>query len=389
MSSDPSPNANTPRVLLAGHLPPPMSGIGSYYQTLLSSSLPKRANIQFIDTSSRRRRGSETGKWSIANLTSAIIDCVRFTRAVVNYRPEICHIATAVGLSFVKHSVCIVIARLLGCKVLIHPHCSFYFLYETQGERWRWFVRKVIGLCQGVIVLSSEWNGLKEVVPNCPIYYLPNGINLEGFTELGLEKLGAKNDKPCLHILYLGHLGTAKGTFDLIRAAILFLQQEHGVVFDLVGNEQVAGDIQQLKMEVMDAGCEQFVHIQPAVSGADRIDLFRSADIFIYPSHYEGMPMAVIEAMASGLPIIATQVGGLPDLVFPGANGILVPVGQPDRMANAIHQLVTDPQMRRSMQADSFRLAQENFDIEKLVTRLLEIYQTLMLSRQATQVQPG
>ncbi len=74
------------------------------------------------------------------------------------YRPEICHIATTYGLSFLKHSVCVSIARLLGSKVLLHPHCSFYFLYERQGKVWQWFVRKVVGLCHGVVVLSKEWN---------------------------------------------------------------------------------------------------------------------------------------------------------------------------------------------------------------------------------------
>jgi glycosyltransferase involved in cell wall biosynthesis len=389
MIADPCPNAKTPRVLIAGHLPPPMSGIGTYYQTLLSSSLPERANIQFIDTSSRRRVGSETGRWSISNLTSAIVDCFRFTKAVVKYRPEICHIATAVGLSFIKHSLCVVVARLMGCKVLLHPHCSFYYLYETQGKTWQWFVRKIVGLCQGVIVLSNEWGGLKEVVPDCPYYYLPNAINLESFKDVALEKLGSKSDKPCLHILYLGHLGKAKGSFDLIAAAQFVLKQEQGVVFDLVGHEQVVGDIKQLQGEVADFGFEQFVHIQPAVAGPEKIELFRLADIFIYPSYYEGMPMAVIEAMASGLPIIATQVGGLPDLVLPGVNGILVPVGQPERMAEAIRQLVADPEMRRSMQENSLRLAQENFDIEKLVSRLLEIYQSLALPRHVLTAQPG
>jgi glycosyltransferase involved in cell wall biosynthesis len=230
---------------------------------------------------------------------------------------------------------------------------------------------------------------LKEVVPNCAIYYLPNAIDLSRFTEVGLERLEYKNDKPRLHILYLGHLGRDKGSFDLVHAAILFLNQDRGVVFDLVGNEQVAGDINQLKNQVADAGLDQLVHIRPAVTGEEKIDLFRAADIFIYPSHYEGMPMAVIEAMASGLPIIATQVGGLPDLVFPAVNGLLVPAGQPDRMADAIHQIVANPQLRRSMQKNSFRLAQENFDIEKHVARLLEIYATLSLSRQEVQVQLG
>jgi glycosyltransferase involved in cell wall biosynthesis len=371
-----------PRVLISGHLPPPMSGIGTYYQTLLGSSLPKRVNLQFIDTSSRRRPGSETGSWSFSNLASAIGDCARFARAVVIYQPEICHIATAYGLSFLKHSVCVVIARLLGSKVLLHPHCSFYFLYERQGKAWQWFARKIISLSHGVVVLSNEWKRLQEVVPGCQIYYLPNAINLSSYVEVGREKIESKSDRPYLQVLYLGHLGQEKGSFDLICAAKTVLRQAREVVFDLVGQEQVIGDMKQLQNKVVEADLEQFVHIKSAVTGAGKIELFRAADIFVYPSYHEGMPMAVIEAMACGLPIIATQVGGLPDLVSPGVNGLLVPAGQPDQLADAICQLVVNSQMRHSMQAGSFRLAQENFDIEKLVCQLLVIYQALLLPHQ-------
>jgi glycosyltransferase involved in cell wall biosynthesis len=379
---------NLPRVLLAGHLPPPMSGIGSYYQTLLNSSLPRRINLRFIDTSLRRRPGSETGKWSFSNLMSAIGDCLRFTRAVIIYRPQICHIATSVGLSFLKHSVCVVIARVLGRKVLLHPHCSFYFFYERQGKVWQWFVRKVVGLCQGVVVLSHEWNKLQQVVPGCQTHYLPNAIDLSSYTDIGREKVESKNDTACAHILYLGHIGKEKGSFDLINAAKKILTQQKDVVFELAGMEQVKGDIEQLNSQIVAAGFEQFIHICLHVVGPEKMQLFRSADIFVYPSYHEGMPIAVIEAMACGLPIVATQVGGLPDLVYPHVNGLLVAAGEPDQLANAIQELVLDPQMRHSMQIGSLRLAQENFDVEKLVLRLVDVYQTLVPPDQKISIHP-
>jgi glycosyltransferase involved in cell wall biosynthesis len=386
MKTDSIFDPNMPRVLITGHLPPPMSGIGTYYEMLLASSLPKRVSMQFLDTSSRRRPGAETGKWSLTNLMSAISDCARFAKTAVVYRPEICHIATSVGLSFLKHSVCIVIARILGSKVVLHPHCSFYFFYERRSKPWQWFARKVIGLCHSVIVLSSEWKELQAVLPGCRLNYLPNAINLSGYVEVGQARIASKSDKPCLHVLYLGHVGKDKGSFDLITAAKKVLEQEHRVVFDLVGNEQTLGDKNQLNAEVIEAGFEEFIHFQPPVMGAEKIMLLRSADIFVYPSYHEGMPMAVIEAMACGLPIIATQVGGLPDLVIPGVNGLLVPAGQTDQLAAAIGQLVDDPQLRYSMQAGSLRLAQENFDIEKLVLGLLDIYQTVFLPYSKTRV---
>lgn len=377
MGSDSFSDTMKPRVLISGHLPPPMSGIGTYYKTLLGSSLPRQVSMQFIDTSSRRRALSTTGSWSFLNLVLAVVDCVRFAKAVAVFKPEICHISTAFGLSFVKHSVCVAIARLLGSKVLLHPHCSFYILYEQQGKAWQWFVRKVIGLCSGVVVLSNEWKTLQVILPECQIYSLPNAIDLLSYVDVGREKIESKSENHCLHVLYLGYLGKAKGSFDLICAAQKVLNQEQGVVFELVGKELATGELNQLHAQVADADLEQFIHIKPAVAGTEKIKLFRSADIFVYPSYHEGMPMAVIEAMACGLPIVATQVGGLPDLVFPGLNGLLVPSGQPDQLANAIHKLIVNPQIRHSMQASSFQIAQENFDVETHVTRLLDIYQSL------------
>jgi glycosyltransferase involved in cell wall biosynthesis len=303
------------------------------------------------------------------------------------YQPTICHIATAFGLSFLKHSVCVVVARLFGSRVLLHPHCSFYFLYERQSKLVQWLVRRVTCLCHGVVVISHEWKRLQEVVPACQIYYLPNAIALPSYRNVGQKKILSQSNKSQLHILYLGHLGKEKGSFDLISAAKAVLEQGHEAVFELVGQEQVVGDIERLNIQIANAGLEQFIHIQPAVPYEKKIELLRSADIFVYPSYHEGMPMAVMEAMACGLPIIATQVGGLPDLVCPGINGILVPAGQPGQLANAILQLLDDPQMRHSMQIKSFQLAQENFDVEKLVPRLLEIYQTSLLRRPNTPVQ--
>jgi glycosyltransferase involved in cell wall biosynthesis len=377
-----------PRVLLCGHLPPPMSGIGTYYQLLLNSSLPARVNLQFIDTSLRRRSGSVTGKWSLSNLVSAISDCARFTKKIVEYRPELCHIATSVGLSFLKHSLCIVIARIWGSKVLLHPHCSFYFFYERQGKAWQCFIRRIIGLCDGVVILSSEWKKLEEVAPGCHLYYLPNAIDLLQYVDIGQERIESQWEKTCLHILYLGHIGEQKGSFDLLCAAKTILKKDPGVVFDIVGQEQVIGDIKRLTAEINNAGLDRYVHIQPGVMDKEKIDIFRSADIFVYPSYHEGMPMAVIEAMACGLPIVATKVGGLPDLVHPGSNGILIPAGEPDQLAEAIHQLITDPHLRKSMQKVSLQQAQENFDVEKLVLRLVSIYRALNLPYEINRARP-
>jgi hypothetical protein len=95
-----------PRILISGALPPPMGGVGTYYQTLLNSSLQHQVDMHFVQTSSQKRELSNTGKATLSNFSAAIKDCWRFTKAVLVGHPQLTHIGTAFGLSFVKNTYC-------------------------------------------------------------------------------------------------------------------------------------------------------------------------------------------------------------------------------------------------------------------------------------------
>ncbi len=370
------------RLLVSGHLPPPMGGVGTYYQALLSSSLSHQVDLCFVQTSSQRRTLSESGRFTFTNLISAAQDCGRFTRAVWVHRPQVSHISTAFGLSFVKHSICICVARLMGSRVLLHPHCSLALLYTERPGWWQWLFRRIINLTNGVVALSSEWLRLRSIVPTCPVYYLPNAIDLTPYCPIAQGRLARGQNNGSLRILYLGYLGRAKGTFDLIEAARLALAAGANLSFDLVGDELTPGEGRLVRECVDDARLNGTVRVHPPAHGAEKLAFFRDADVFIYPSYYEGMPMAVLEAMACGLPIVATNVGGLPDLVHDNINGILVPPRRPAQLAAALHQLASDGPARQAMQLKSFQFASEQYDMEKHVAQLVNIYRAALSCRE-------
>lgn len=370
----PPPDKIKPRILISGHLPPPMGGIATYYQSLLNSSLPKQVDLLFVETSSQKRVLSQTGTFSFSNLISGIEDCIRFSKAVIKHRPQVTHIATAFRLSFVKHSVCVLIARLAGSRVLLHHHCSLASLYTDQPRWWQWFFRLIIHLTNGVIALSSEWNQLNTIVPGCAVYYLPNAIDLTAYRAIALGRSVAAKNPPQLKVLYLGYLGKAKGSFDLIEAAKVISTKNIPAIFDLVGEELATGEGEQLKKQITQDGLGNILTLHPVALGSKKIDFYREADVFIYPSYSEGMPIAVIEAMACGLPIIATRVGGLPDLVDDGFNGLLVDAGHADQLVRAIQSLNSDPDLRFAMQLNSYQSAFDKYDMEKHVPRLVSIY---------------
>jgi glycosyltransferase involved in cell wall biosynthesis len=150
------------------------------------------------------------------------------------------------------------------------------------------------------------------------------------------------------------------------------------VIFDLVGEELKKGDVIQLQNQIDQAGLGSVVTLHPVATGSKKVEIFCDADIFIFPSYSEGMPIAVIEAMACGLPIIATRVGGVPEMVSDGVNGILIDPGRPDQIVGALQHLYENPDMRHSMKMNSYKTAFEEFDIEKLVPRLVSIYSKVL-----------
>lgn len=365
-------------MLVSGALPPPIGGVQAFYKSLLNSSLPDRVDLCFVRTSSQERVLASSGRMTISNLVSAVADCARFARAVLTHRPQISHIATAFGLSFVKHGVCVMIARSAGGRVLLHPHCSLSALYVGRPGWWRWLIRRIIGWTDGIVALSSEWDQLRSIVPGCRIYHLPNAIDLTPYRGIAEERVSHVGESTPLAVLYLGYVGKAKGSFDLLEAAREVRSRGVDASFDLVGDELTSGEYEQLRKRVDESGLNGHVRLHAAAYGSDKIAFLRKADVFVYPSYHEGMPIAVLEAMACGLPVVATRVGGLPDLVTDGANGLLVEPGKPDQLATALQKIFLENGLRRPMQRKSREIAFERYDIEQRVAQLVDIYKAAL-----------
>jgi glycosyltransferase involved in cell wall biosynthesis len=369
---------NKLRILISGALPPPMGGVGFYYQTLLNSTLPEQVNLTFVQTSSQNRELSSTGKATITNLIAAIEDCWRFTKAVIVGHPQLAHISTAIGLSFVKHSYCVVIARLFGSRVLLHPHCSLAVLYYERSKLWKWYFRQVIMVTNGVVVLSNEWLKLGSIIRDRKVYYLPNAIDLKLYRNVEKKHIAADSVTKHCNVLYLGYIGKLKGSFDLLDAAFTIRSKGMDMTIDLVGGALVPEELDQLREKIAALRLEDFVRLHPLAYGREKLNFFQEANIFVYPSYNEGMPMAVLEAMACGLPIVASRVGGLPDLVQDGINGILVEPGKPEQLSSALCKLANDHQLCETMGKVGYRFVCEYYDINKHVNELISIYNMVL-----------
>ncbi|MCL4552681.1 MAG: glycosyltransferase family 4 protein [Candidatus Marsarchaeota archaeon] len=161
------------------------------------------------------------------------------------------------------------------------------------------------------------------------------------------------------HLLFVGQCAPVKGLEYLLQA--LALIDERDVILDVVGNTEADPEyFFRLTRMVSDLGVRDGVVFHGHVSDRARLSsLYRQTDVFVLPSLVEGFGIVILEAMSSGLPVVATKVGAIPELVVDGKNGILVPPKNPQAMAAAIARLLSSPRLSREYGQEGLKLAEQ------------------------------
>jgi len=172
-------------------------------------------------------------------------------------------------------------------------------------------------------------------------------------------------------ILYAGRFSRLKGVFDLLDAATNLARGGSEFQLVLIGNG--TADEQALLHDRIEArGIRGIVHVYGATNTYQ--EFLGGADIFVLPSYVEGLPIGLLEAMAKGLPVVATNVGGIPEVVREGIDGKLVPPGDIAALRDALAWMVTHPQEREVMGVRAAERARANFSEERMVSAYLSLY---------------
>ncbi len=367
------------KVLIAAHIGQPWGGMSVNYENLLASSLPWRVNLTFVETSDGRETFAQGGKLSLRNFYWAARHILRFAAGLLRSKPDVAHIGTSYGVSFAKHSVMVLLARALGVRVALTPHCSIKVLLPEGRAVWRRYVLFILRRCHGLAALSREWLGLADLLPGCRVEYVPNALILRPYLDLLRGEGGGR-----VKLLYLGHIGKDKGSFDLIQACARLAAEGRDFTLDMLGEALFPGEMAAAEVLVGGLGLEGRVRLLAAEFGEKKMRRLAEADVLTLPSYHEGMPNSIIEAMASGLAIAATRVGGIPDMLTDGENGLLTEAGDVEGLAAALGRLMDDAALRRRLGAAARRTAQERYEMENKVKLLVDFYKRLCsLQKQA------
>jgi glycosyltransferase involved in cell wall biosynthesis len=359
------------KLLLVAHIGYPWGGISQRYSDLLNSQLAQKVELTFFESSPNKKEFSTTGSFNLLNTIGFLDVCFKFIKVLLRVKPRIVHVASSFGFSFLKHSMIILIAKLYGCKVILAPHCSISVFIPRSRINLQW-MKFILNLCNGMIVLSSEWLRITEIAPKTSIILLRNSINLEPYrTPPNVKKEPGETPR----ILYLGHIGAEKGIIDLIHAVnILKEKGKSGFEVRVYGEDSRPGSEDNAKELVKSLHIENNILFFKPIFGDKKVEALQRADIFVLPSYHEGLPISIIEAMAAGIPVIATQVGGIPDLIDDSINGILINPGAPQELADAMITMLDNKDLRHQYGVEAKKKAFQNHDVEAYVMRLLNFY---------------
>ncbi len=283
---------------------------------------------------------------------------------------DLFHIHTAERGSTFRKNFYLRRVKRAGKKAVVHIHGAEYLtFYDGLDSRKKEMVADFFRRADLVLVLSDKWKEELEgrfQMSACQVLY--NGVEP--------EKLQPAVSDPAEHrnsFLMLGRLGERKGTYDLIAAAELALRQNPALKLCLAGD----GEVDRVRALVKEKGLEQNITVPGWIDGAEKLRCLREVATVVLPSHYEGLPMAILEGMAAGKAIISTTVGAIPEVVGE-ENGILIAPGDVPALADALLRCSGNPGLLADMSKNNREKVEREFSVRQMHQQLAAYYRQVM-----------
>jgi glycosyltransferase involved in cell wall biosynthesis len=313
-----------------------------------SPLLNEKFRFQYLNL--RKRSGTQfSERFNFENVYYAIQQTGELAARLVFQRPRIFHVHVTEHWGFRKNMLFIALAKCCGCKIVVQIHgARFDSYYEGCSRLERRLIKWTLSLADRVLVLSPLWrNFCSRFLSDEKIEIIPNAIQWEYLDALG-ESLTDRRNRSSVNVLYLGSTGARKGVFDLLKVIPIIVAANPTVRFIIAGREEKAGEEQKLQAIVNELNLSKWItRLEP--SQEEIIEVYQEADIYVLPSHADAFPVALLEAMSMGLPVITTRVGGIPEMVEEGKGAVLIDPGDLEALKMEILQLAASPDLRHEM----------------------------------------
>jgi len=290
---------------------------------------------------------------------------LRLLSLLLRNKVSLVHANSASRGSFWRKSAFCILARWFGVPYIFHVHSGEFrqFFWHECGHLAKTYVRRTLERAARVIVLTENWRGpIAEIAPGASITVIGNPVQIPA--HLPSHRDWAAN------VVFLGRLWEKKGVVDLVRAVPIVRTLVPHAQFFLAGD----GDVDAVRNLALSLGVSEAVHLPGWVDGREKDALLANADVLVLPSYFEGLGLCILEAMAFGVPVIATRVGGIPDVVEDGVTGLLMEPGDIEGLADRLVALLLDGTLRERLRVAAFKQVRERYSIEVVFEALRQCY---------------
>lgn len=367
------------RVLHVGPLPPPVGGMATNVEAFLCSDVAKSfaiRNVRVDLVGKYRHRGFLR---KLANLINAVVLTAVVASMVVVWRPALVHVRTNSWGGFFEKAFLVLLARLGRCCTILQVHGgAFAAFYGQAGWLGRKAIRRALAVPDRVIAISREMQGTLCRVSARPdrVTVIENAVCVPQRTIWDVpDRLGPSCGEAPMTILFLNRIEPAKGIWELLEALGTVLERGNACA-RIVGPEPDCGG--ELHSRIGRLGLQGRIRVEPAVHGQAKEEAYLGADIYVLPSHVEGMPLGLLEAMSYGLPCIATPVGGVPSVIDHDRNGLLVPLKDTPALAAAILRLTQDASARRRLGSAARQTIVDRFSWDRRAKEFVSLYRDVL-----------
>ena len=280
----------------------------------------------------------------------------------------------------------VIAAKIAGVKVIMHgEHGRDQANYDKKFKRLlaRRFLAK---FCDAITAVSPDIvNIIHDLwkVPKEKIYYIPNGVDTDRFKPIenksaAKRRLGIPSNSVVIGTI-IGQIRPVKDIPTLLEA----FQQIHNAISNsylvIVGNKDKFHELESLAKR---KAIEKNLRLVKNTIFVERI--YNGIDIYVNSSVYEAMSLAILEAMACGLPVVATEVGGTPSFIKNYENGLLVPARQPEKIAKAVLFLLKNQEKCNYISRSARQTIIENFNFQKIIQQYEDVYLNLYIKKLTT-----
>jgi glycosyltransferase involved in cell wall biosynthesis len=347
----PAERPGRPRVMVVGPGTRGAGGIAVVIGSLAASPLADRYELVMVAT---HKDSGPMGK-----ALQALAGSARAAALLAARRVDLVYLHSSSGPSLLRKAAVAALARLARRPYVIHVHGGAFDHYYREAAGWeRSIVRNTLSGAALVIALSPIWERRLRVIAACHTTAIPNPVPIP-------DELAHLDGRPA-RIVCLGRLGDTKGSRTLVRALAALGQRHADVRLVLAGD----GDVTAVRDEARRLGVSDRVELPGWIGAEERARTLRSATAFALPSRAEGVPVALLEAMAYGLPAVVSPVGGIPDVFEERRHGYFAPPDDPQALADRLRALLDNPQAARRMGARASRDAQERYSTDVVAAQV-------------------